>query len=34
MMPDDPRQRRIFIFQIMLIAAIITVMAIVAMSRY
>jgi hypothetical protein len=34
MMPDNPQQRRMFIFQLALIAAIITVMVIVAASQY
>jgi hypothetical protein len=34
MIPDDPQQRRTLIIQLALIAAIITIIAIVAMSRY
>ena len=33
MLPDDPQQRRIFISQLVLIVAIITVMVVVKMSR-
>jgi hypothetical protein len=33
MMPDDPQQRRIFIIQLVLIAAIITMIVLVAVSR-
>jgi len=32
-LPDDPQQRRVFIFQVALIAAIITVIVIVMVSR-
>jgi hypothetical protein len=34
MIPDDPQQRRTLIIQLALIAAIITIIAIVAVSRY
>jgi hypothetical protein len=34
MMPDDPQQRRTLIIQLALIAAIITMVVIVAASRY
>jgi len=34
MIPDDPQQRRVLVIQLALIAAIITIIAIVAVSRY
>jgi hypothetical protein len=34
MMPDDPQQHRTFVIQLALIAAIITIIAIVAVLRY
>jgi hypothetical protein len=34
MIPDDPQQRRTLIIQLALITAIITIIAIVAVSRY